>query len=146
MQLTQFTDFGLRVLMYLGYRDRKELVTISEIADTFSTSRNHLTKVVNRLVKLGWVHATRGRNGGLKLSIEPELLGIGTIIKKLEAHESSIDCDKTPCPLTGNCHLKSMLDKGMLQYYQWMDQYTLADTLKDPSGNLIQQLHHANKL
>ena len=141
MQLTQFTDFGLRVLMYLTYPDRTELVTITEIAEKFSTPRNHLTKVVNRLVRLGWVHSTRGRNGGLQLAITPELLGIGTIIEKLESHDEAINCNKTPCPLLGNCRLKSMLDQGMQLYFQSMDQYTLADTVTEPSAKVITHLH-----
>ena len=141
MQLTQFTDFGLRVLMYLTCADRDDLVTITEIADKFSTPRNHLTKVVNRLVKLGWVHSTRGRSGGLQLAVAPELLGIGTIIRKLESHHEPIDCNKTPCPLFGNCRLKNLLDKGMQEYFQSMDQHTLADTVTEPTGRIIKHLH-----
>lgn len=141
MQLTQFTDFGLRVLMYLTYGDRSELVTITEIAEQFSTPRNHLTKVITRLVRLGWVQSTRGRNGGLKLAIAPELLGIGTVIRKLEDHEETIDCYKTPCPLVGSCRLKNIIDQGMQQYFQLMDQYTLADTVAEPTGRVITHLH-----
>ncbi len=141
MQLTQFTDFGLRVLMYLTYRERTDLVTIAEMAEKFSISRNHLTKVVNHLVRLGWVHSTRGRKGGLQLAIAPELLGIGTVIKKLESHDEVIDCTRTSCALLGNCRLKNMIDQGMQQYFQWMDQYTLADTVTEPTGQVISRLH-----
>ena len=142
MQLSQFTDFGMRVLMYLSYRDREDLVTITEMADKFSAPRNHLTKVVNRLVKLGWVHSTRGRNGGVQLAIAPELLGIGSIIRNLEAHDEAIDCTKTPCPLRGHCRFKVMLDQGMQQYFQSMDQYPLADTVTEPTSRIIYHMHH----
>ena len=69
MQLTRFTDFGLRMLMYLSKHDRTTPITIAEIAGQFEIPHNHLIKVANRLGKLGLVKALRGRNGGLVLAV-----------------------------------------------------------------------------
>jgi Rrf2 family nitric oxide-sensitive transcriptional repressor len=67
MQITKFTDLGLRVLMYLSQEVNGQVVTIQEIAQQFNVPRNHLIKVVTRLNKLNWISTTRGRTGGLKL-------------------------------------------------------------------------------
>ncbi|MFP5406466.1 MAG: RrF2 family transcriptional regulator, partial [Gammaproteobacteria bacterium] len=64
MRITQYTDYGLRVLMYVGGNDGR-LVTIAEIAARFGISRAHLMKVVNRLVRAGFLVGKRGTGGGL---------------------------------------------------------------------------------
>jgi Rrf2 family nitric oxide-sensitive transcriptional repressor len=72
MQLNRFTDLGLRVLMYLTHRDREQPVTISEIAERFEVSRNHLVKVVHFMGVQGWLNNSRGKGGGLALAQPPE--------------------------------------------------------------------------
>lgn len=141
MQLTHFTDFSLRVLMYLSYQERKQLVTITEIAEQFNIPRNHLVKVVNNLVKQGWINAARGRNGGLSLGVDPQTLKLGGVIQLLENHKSLIDCKRTDCQLDGHCHLQRALGEGLKVFYQFMDNYTLADVVKDPTMAAIIKLH-----
>ena len=141
MHLTQFTDMGLRVLMYLTQHQRESLVTIAELAEQFQLSHNHLIKVVNQLVKLGWVDATRGRNGGLRLGVPAARLRLGTMIRLLEDEEHLIDCDKAVCTLDGSCRLQNVLAQGLEQFYQWLDQYTLADMVRDPTQAVLVQMH-----
>ncbi|WP_020557947.1 RrF2 family transcriptional regulator [Thiofilum flexile] len=141
MQLTQFTDIGLRVLMYLTQHQRESLVTIAELAEQFQLSHNHLIKVVNQLVKLNWVESTRGRNGGLRLGIPAHQLHLGRLIRALEGHTPLIECDKAACVLTGSCHLQRILAESLNQFYQYLDQYTLADIVRDPTQSILQQLH-----
>jgi len=66
MRLTDYTDYSLRVMLYLAVR-REGLATIQDISDAYGISKNHLMKVVQRLGELGWVETVRGRNGGLRL-------------------------------------------------------------------------------
>lgn len=67
MRLTIFTDYSLRVLMYVGAQD-DSTVTVEEIAARYGISRNHLTKVVRRLGQLGYLSTARGRGGGMTLA------------------------------------------------------------------------------
>jgi Rrf2 family transcriptional regulator, nitric oxide-sensitive transcriptional repressor len=97
MQLNKFTDIGLRVLMYLSQSRFGQQVTIDEIATTFDLPRNHLIKVITRLNKLGWIKATRGRNGGLELNPESLNLRIGNILRELENTTELINCEKPVC-------------------------------------------------
>ena len=143
MQLTQFTDFGLRVLMYLTEQNRETLVTITEIAEQFSIPRNHLVKVVNRLVKLNWVTAVRGRNGGLSLSVQPNELHLGNVIRQLENHCELVNCEKSPCSLQGQCYLKHIIDKELMHFFERMDQYTLADAVNRKTGIVIAKMHQS---
>ena len=131
MQLTRFSDYALRLLMYVSRGDGTRPITIAEVGQQFDISHNHLVKVAARLSKLGWISATRGRHGGLQLGPGAEKLSIGTILRELEGHKSVIDCSDPPCALNGNCRLKRALDQAEEAFYQALDGVTLAEV----SGN-----------
>ncbi|MBV1777252.1 Rrf2 family transcriptional regulator [Burkholderiaceae bacterium DAT-1] len=141
MQLTRFSDLGLRVLMYLSQHERADPITIAEIAEQFQVPHNHLVKVVNRLGKLGWVDAIRGRNGGLRLGAHAIQLPLGQILKGLEEVSELIDCNDPPCALRRDCLLKAALNAGLDAFYRKMDEFTLADVCKSHTGDAIITLH-----
>ena len=141
MQLNRFTDFGMRILMYLTQHDRALPVTIGEIATQFDVPHNHLIKVANKLSKMGWITAVRGRHGGLRLAVKPSDLKLGYVLKTLEDHDQLIDCNTPPCPLNRCCGLQSALNEGIRAFYSKMDEYTLADVTSQQTGDIIIQMH-----
>ena len=141
MQLTKFTDLSLRVMMYLTQDDHETPVTINEIAMQFNVPRNHLIKIITRLNKLGWVNATRGRNGGLKLGIEANKLQLGNILRELENSPALINCASPPCSLKGQCNLKEFLDTGLNAFFDHMNTFTLADIMKSKTQQAVAMLH-----
>lgn len=143
MQLTHFTDLGLRVLMYLSHKDRQEPVTISEIATKFAISRNHLVKVVHFLAQKNWIITTRGKGGGMALAQDVKAYRLGTIIRELEGGDALIDCATPPCVLRGNCQLKSVLDQALSVFYTALDQYTLQDAIGGNTQEAIIMLHRS---
>lgn len=141
MQLTRFSDLGLRVLMYLAHHDRAEPVTIAEIASQFQVPTNHLTKVVNKLGHLGWVHTLRGRHGGLRLGRAATDIRIGDVVRQMEGHEELIDCAGLDCVLTGRCMLQGALNAALQAFYDELNRHTLADVCTRRTGEAIIQLH-----
>src|ERR1700753_379467 len=91
MRLTDYTDFSLRVMLYLALKP-EGLTTIQEISDAYGISKNHLMKVVQRLGELGWVETLRGRNGGLRLHEQTAALTIGDVVRKTENDFSIVGC------------------------------------------------------
>lgn len=83
MQVTRFTDIGLRVLMYLVPQDPTHIVTISEISQQFEISRNHLVKVVHFMAQHGWIVTTRGKGGGLALAMPAAEYRLGQVVRSL---------------------------------------------------------------
>lgn len=141
MQLTRFSDLGLRVLMYLAHQDRPEPVTIAEIATQFQVPTNHLTKVVNRLGHLGWVSTLRGRHGGLRLGRPASEIRIGEVVQQMEGHEQLIDCAGLACVLAGQCMLQGALHAALRAFYDELNRHTLADVCTTRTGEAIIQLH-----
>jgi Rrf2 family nitric oxide-sensitive transcriptional repressor len=130
MQLTRYSDYALRALMFLAIREG-ELVTISEISDRYNISRNHVVKVVQQLSKIGYIDATRGRGGGLKLAKKPEDIGVGDIIRRTEKQLEMIDCWNPRCVLASSCLLDEALCEARDAFLKKLDEYTIADLTKN---------------
>ena len=126
MQLTKHTDLSLRVLMYLDIKKNSN-VTISEMAKQYGASKNHLVKVVHKLVSLGYINSTQGRGGGLSLAINAEEISVGDIVRNMETTLDVVDCESNTCPLLPACKLKTALNKATLSFLDTLDSYTLAD-------------------
>lgn len=142
MYLTQFSDIGLRLLMYLA-RERRETpaVTIAEVSAQFDIPRNHMVKVAGLLTRSGWINATRGRSGGIRLAIDPSSLRLGEVVRALEGRKEIINCDKMNCRLRSDCGLRSALNFAYDAFYTALDTYTLADIISGFGGEEISRMH-----
>lgn len=132
MQLTTFTDYGLRTLMYLaGNMDKTS--SVKEISEYYGISRNHLVKVVHRLSVLGYIATTKGKGGGIRLAHDPDGLRLGVLVKNLEPHMNCVECfahETNTCRITDICKLKHYLADAVKSFLDTLNQYTLADTVK----------------
>lgn len=132
MRLTIFTDYTLRSLLYLGM-NRDRLITIQEIADLHSISKSHLTKVIFHLGQIGLAETVRGRNGGLRLGLEPEKINIGKVVRATENDFFMAECfgvDHSSCAHFGACRLTHVLHDATNAYLAILDEVTLADLLR----------------
>ncbi len=133
MQITSYTDYALRVLLYLAMTPNRQ-VNITEISDFFNISRNHLVKVVHQLGSKGFVKTTRGKGGGLSLQRPPEMIRIGEVVRSMENHFNWVECfdpAQQRCRLLPGCGLKHLLARAGSAYLQILDTATLADVLLD---------------
>lgn len=156
MQLNRFTDLGLRVLMYLTQPARATPFTISEMAHELLVSQNHLVKVVHFMARQGWINTTRGKGGGISLAQSPSDYRLGQAIRMLESYTQNqtqhqaqsqppssqsqialVDCNTPPCILRSSCILKPTLDQALQVFFNYLDQYTLADMIKSPIQHSI---------
>lgn len=129
MKLTAFTDYSLRVLMYLA-ADTARRATISEIAGSFGISQNHLVKVVHFLGRRGWIETVRGKGGGLQLAMPPQQVNVGKVVRDTEGTALPAECfsdEGGNCSIDGCCHLKGVLGEAVRAFYAVLDHYTLED-------------------
>ncbi len=134
MRLTAYTDYSLRVLIYLGLRGER-LATISELSETYGLSANHLMKIIHNLGKLGYIETVRGRGGGMKLAGAPEEINIGQVVRQMEPDFALVECfdpdRRTGCVITPACRLQLVLGKAMESFLDVLDNHTLADLLQN---------------
>jgi Rrf2 family nitric oxide-sensitive transcriptional repressor len=126
MQLTRFTDYALRVLLFVGRHDAR-ICTMREIATHYRISQEHLRKVIHKLAKQGYLDSRRGRSGGIVLGRDPARMRIGDIILAMEEDLSIVDCDALGCILSPGCSLKAALDRGSDAFIAALNEVTLAD-------------------
>jgi Rrf2 family nitric oxide-sensitive transcriptional repressor len=132
MQLTQYTDYGLRTLIALALTPG-ELQTVTAIARAYGISRNHLVKVVARLAELGYVETLRGKGGGVRLARAPAEIRIGTVVRDMEAELGVVECltrDGGQCVIAPACRLKGLLAEATREFLATLDRHTLDDMLR----------------
>lgn len=133
MKLTSFTDYTLRVLMYLALH-RERLATIQGIASAFDISESHLTKVVHHLARSGVIESVRGKGGGIRLGLPAEEIRLGRIIREAEGNTPVVEClgPDDRCRITPDCRLAGVLHEAFERLYDFLDEHTLADLVARP--------------
>jgi len=129
MRLTRYTDYALRVLIYLGARP-DALCSIAEISRAYDISQNHLMKVVNDLVNAGYLASARGRFGGIRLARPPAEINVGAVIRHTEDGFDLVDC--SDCVIAPACGLTGALRQALAAFLAVLDDYALADLIMKP--------------
>ena len=127
MQLTQFSDYGLRMAIYLACHPER-WVSVEEISRAYGISRHHLVKVVQTLTDLGVVEARRGRGGGMRLALDPAEINVGWLIRRTEPHFNLVECfdlETNTCPIVPACGLKGALRRAQQAFLGVLDEYSL---------------------
>lgn len=139
MQLTQFSDYALRILLYLGTHPPKpgeRLPALADIGRAYRISYNHLSKVAQQLAALGFIDALRGRTGGVRLARPPAEINLGAVVRATESHWNLVECfDRATntCPIAPVCGLTRVLVQARDQFLEVLDRHTLADVLNNQS-------------
>lgn len=99
MQLTRAADYGMRAMIQLGSENPGTRASLSELAQASEVSPAFLSKVLQRLVKAGFIASRRGKRGGF------EMLDRGreaTLLEILDALDGIPALNV--CLMNGNCH------------------------------------------
>jgi len=139
VRLTRYTDYGVRVLIYLAVRP-DGFGTVRSIADAYQISRNHLMKVVQELSRCGYVNTVRGRGGGIRLRLKPECICVGQVVRDMETDLEIVECfgPGNRCVITPECTLKHVLAESLEAFLAVLDRYTLADLVSN--AGVLQRL------
>lgn len=136
MQLSRFSDLGLRAMMLLA--DCGGKTTTKAVAVAAAASEHHVAKAVTRLVELGCVESVRGRGGGLRITDAGRAMPVGVLIRRLENDRAVVDCfDDQPCPLSPACRLRRALANAQESFYTELDRYTVDDLVGTPDLPLL---------
>jgi len=142
MRLTQFTDYSLRVLIYLGLHTDKR-VTIDELTQAYDVSRHHIRSVVHKLSTLGYIDSSQGKGGGLTLALDANNISVREVVENTENDFYIVECfnpDGNACPIEPMCILKQALSKASLSFLEALGKYTLEDLIKNKKGRMKELL------
>lgn len=135
MNLTQFTNYSFRILMYVALHNDRP-ASLKNIAESYGISYNHLKKVASFLIEEGYLETQRGRYGGLLLAKKPEEIGVGEVIRKTEGPLEVFECfaalKNCSCPLLQICRLRALLGDALQAFLAVVDKVTLADLIDQP--------------
>ncbi|MGL5949228.1 MAG: Rrf2 family transcriptional regulator [Aeromonas sp.] len=131
MQLTRFTDYALRTLTFLALQQKDRLSTISEVAQIFAISRNHVVKIVHQLGLRGYIETVRGKHGGIRLARAPEAINLRDVVMDMENVLCAVDCKRENCRLSGGCRIQGILRRAMNAFLEVLAEFTLADVARD---------------
>jgi Rrf2 family nitric oxide-sensitive transcriptional repressor len=142
MQLTRFTDLGLRAMMLMAAGESEgHRITTRTIATGAGASEHHIAKAVSRLVELGMVNARRGRVGGLELTAAGRTASVGWLIRQLEGDRDVVTCGgDNPCPLIAACRLRRALAEAKEAFYRELDRHTITDLAGSQSLPVVLRL------
>lgn len=132
MKLTQYSDLGLRMLMYLALR-HESTPTIQEVSARFGVSKNHMVKISHQLTKSGLIESVRGRNGGVRLARSPEKITVEEALYATEDNFDLVECfgPDNQCIITDVCKLSGVLDNARKAFFGVLRQVSLADLVKN---------------
>ena len=136
MRLTVYTDYSLRMLIYLATKD-DGFATIAEVARSYGISEHHLTKVAHQLGRAGYISTLRGKGGGLRLACPAQEIGLGEVVRQTEPDMGLVPCFGSadtaagaPCPIVPACGLRGVLGEALQAFMAVLDRYTLADLVQ----------------
>jgi len=136
MKLTAFTDYSLRVLIFLA-TDPDRRATIAEISNAFEISENHLVKVVHFLGRHGWITTVRGKGGGIQLAKAAGDIRVGRVVRDTEGAAMPAECfgeEQSQCAIASCCRLKGVLAEAVAAFYAVLDRHTLADLTRNKAA------------
>ena len=143
MRVTKFSDFALRILIFLEAQPKDRLTTIAELANIYSISTNHVRVVVHKLGKLGYIDCIQGKGGGIKLKKDANSISVGDVIRNTENDFYVVECFnpdyETDCAIAKACKLKGVMREALNAFLSVLDQYTIAD-LTVNKASILKQL------
>ncbi len=107
----------------------KEQLNVIKIADELDSSRHHVAKIMQRLVKDGYLNSYRGPTGGFTLKRAPSDISLLDLYEAIEGNIEIGDCplDHPVCPfdkcIYGNITRKMTEDFVDYMRTQTLDKY-----------------------
>jgi Rrf2 family nitric oxide-sensitive transcriptional repressor len=133
MRLTVYTDYSLRVLMYVALHPERR-PTIAEVASSYGISRNHIMKVVYQLGVAGYIETVRGQSGGMRLAKPARDIVLGEVVRRTEPDLALTPCFEpinAACAITPACRLRGALHQARAAFLGVLDGYSLADLVEN---------------
>jgi Rrf2 family protein len=105
----------------------KSYINVVQIADKLHSSKHHVAKVLQRLVKEDFISSFRGPTGGFVLEKKPEEISFLAIFEAIEGKIKINSCPFENGHLCGfeRCILNNVTSKMTRDFKEYMEKQTL---------------------
>lgn len=126
INISEATSIAIHSLALIGYENRQ--LNANEISKITAFSKNHLSKVLQILVKQGYLKSVRGPLGGFTLNVDPNKI---SLLEIFEVFEGAIKHDycfghHEPCPFE-DCIFGDIIDEVTIQFKEGFANRTIGD-------------------
>ena len=128
IQLSEAASLAIHAMILIGRSG--QIINVNKIAEITGSSRNHLSKVMQRLVKDNYVKSTRGPSGGFILNRKPSDITLLDIYQSLEGNIANTGCpiNHTVCPFD-KCLMGGIISKLSDEFKNYLENQTLESYL-----------------
>lgn len=129
LRISEAASIALHSMIILAQK-RNELVSVKDIAGQLEISGNHLSKVLQRLVKADLVISIKGNKGGFKLAKKPEDISFLEIYEAIDGRFKPSTCllNKASCMHT--CIMGGLTNSINKQVEEFFQKTLLADFIQ----------------
>ena len=123
--LSEAASIALHGMILVAKADK--MINVVEIAEKTTSSKHHVAKVFQRLVKEKFIESHRGPSGGFTIKKDPGEITLLEIYEAIEGKIEILECpmEKQICPFD-KCILNSVTKDMTLQYRDYLQGQTLA--------------------
>lgn len=129
VQLSEAASLAIHSMVLIA--QSKEQINVTQIAEKLGSSKNHLAKVMQRLVKDGLVKSTRGPSGGFVLKIPAEEITLLDIYQSIEGviEEDGCPLDRQICAFD-KCLMGNLIYNLTQEFKKYFKNQKLSDFIK----------------
>lgn len=126
MRLTKQTGHAMRILIDCANAGG-DLVKVAEISDRLGITKQNVFKIVHILSRAGFISATRGPSGGVRLARPATDIRVGDVVRAIETTDVEIEVSPAAHVPGGARSINTVFDDALTAFVSVLDQHTLAD-------------------
>lgn len=128
IQFSEAAFIALHGMVIIAQSEKKELVNVIQIADRLNSSKHHVAKVMQRLVKDGYLDSHRGPTGGFTMKKPAAEISLLEIYESIEGKIAIGDCplDRQVCNFD-KCIFNNVTKRMTEDFVDYMKKQKLSE-------------------
>jgi Rrf2 family protein len=129
MKISQASAYALHALMYMARHVTQLPATTTAMAKAEGMPQGYLAKVLQRLVKAGFIKSVKGRERGYVFAVPPEEITLLALFESLEERPLFDDCPLRYCACGGtreNCYIYAQWLVATRTFKELLEETTVA--------------------
>ena len=129
LKISEAASLAIHSMVILA-QAKGNLVSVKKIATTLEVSANHLSKVLQRLNKAGYIDSIKGNSGGFKLVKDPAKVTFMEIYEIFDGKLKSGSCLLAHKKCKDDCMFGSLIKNVNKQVHEKFKNTKLSDFIK----------------